>query len=145
MSKQNVHLTVAINNTPEAVIGFVSDIRNRSKYIQSLKSISDIQGEPGEVGTSWKWSWDFVDHEFEGTGMCQEFEPGRRYSFATEGGITSLFTYQAEPAGEGTNLTIDVEFEVPESLAKLDCLADLLAGTQQRGEAAVQNLKEMLE
>jgi carbon monoxide dehydrogenase subunit G len=145
MSKRNVQLTVAINNTPEAVIGFVSDIRNRSKYLQSLKSISDIEGEPGEVGTTWKWSWDFLDHEFEGTGQCQEFEAGRRYSFATEGGITSQFTYQAEPAGEGTNLTIDVEFEVPEALAKMDGLADLLAGAKQRGQASVQALKEMLE
>lgn len=145
MSKQNIQVTVSIDRGPEAVIGFVADIRNRSKYLQSLKSVSDIQGEPSEVGTSWHWRWDLLGQEFEGTGRCIKYEAGRRYSFVTEGGITSQFTYHAEPQGEGTNLTIDVEFEVPKVLAGQEGLDDLLATAKQRGQEALQSLKAMLE
>jgi carbon monoxide dehydrogenase subunit G len=145
MSKQNIQATASINSSPEAVISFVADIRNRLKYLQSLKSISDIQGEPGEVGSSWRWTWDLLGQEFKGTGRCVEYEAGRRYSFVTEGGIASQFTYQAEPQGEGTNLTIDVEFDVPEALAGQEGLDDLLANAKQRGQEAVQSLKAMLE
>ena len=146
MSTQNVQVTVSISNTPEAVIAFVSDIRNRAKYLQSLKSVSDIQGEPGEVGATWRWIWDLLDHEFEGTGRCTDFQAGRRYAFVTEGGIASQFSYQAEPQGEGTNLTIDVDFEVPAALlAGQEGLDGLLAIAKQRGQEAVQGLKQMLE
>ena len=145
MSKQIIQVAVPINATPEAVIGFVADIRNRAKYLQSLKSISDIQGDPGEVGTSWRWNWDLLGQEFEGTGTCVEYEAGTRYSFVTEGGIASKFTYSAEPQGEGTNLTIDVEFEIPEILSAQEGLEELLASAKQRGQEAVQSLKAMLE
>ena len=56
MSTKNIQVAVSINRGPEDVIGFVSDVRNRPKYIQSLKSISDIQGEPGEISNSWHWT-----------------------------------------------------------------------------------------
>jgi carbon monoxide dehydrogenase subunit G len=145
MSKQNIQVAVPINVTPQAVIEFVADIRNRAKYLQSLKSISDIQREAGEVGTSWRWKWDLLGKEFEGTGRCVEYEAGQRYSFVTEGGIASRFTYAAEPQGAGTLLTIDVEFEVPQSLSGQEGLAELLASAKQRGQEAVQNLKAIFE
>lgn len=140
-----IQADVWIENTPESVINFISDIRNREKYQQSLKSITDIQGEPGQIGSTWRWKWDLMGNEFEGLGRCVEYDPGQRYSFVTEGGLVSRFTYHAEPENGGTKLTVNVDFDVPEVLLEQVGLDNLLSAARQRGKEAVQNLKSMLE
>ncbi len=146
MSKSTVQVEVSINNTPEAVIGYVADVNNRPLYLSSLKSVSDIEGEPSAVGTTWRWKWVMLGAEFEGTGRCLEHAPDQRYSFTTEGGITSTFTYEAIATDDGTNLTIRVEFEVPETLLSRLGLESLLESLK-KGDAdqAAQNLKVILD
>ena len=146
MSTSTVQVNVQINKTPEAVISYVADVRNRPLFLPSLKSISDINGDPAAVGTTWRWTWVLLGVEFEGTGRCLEHETGRRYSFTTEGGLSSKFTYQAESAGDGTSLTIDVEFEVPGTLLSRVGIDDLLEGAKKRDvDQVAQNLKVILE
>ena len=146
MSKSTVQTEVSINNTPEAVIGYVADVNNRPLFLPSLKSVSDIEGEPTAVGTTWRWKWNMLGAELEGTGRCLEHTPGRRYSFATEGGIASTFTYEATATDGGMNLTIRVDFEVPETLLSRLGLESLLESLK-KGDAdqAAQNLKVILD
>src|SRR5207248_167490 len=117
MAKQKNQATMQIACAPEGVLGFIADVRNRTRFLPSLKSLTDIQGDPAAAGTTWKWKFNLLGQEFAGTGRSLKFEPGRLYSFQTEGGLESTWTYRAEPAGGGTKLTIDVEFTVPEALA----------------------------
>ncbi|QEG02715.1 Polyketide cyclase / dehydrase and lipid transport [Stieleria maiorica] len=145
MSKQNLQVSVSIDRDPEDVIRFIADLRNRLKYLQSLKSVSNIRGEPGQVTKSWDWKWDLLGHEFTGTARTVHYAPGRRYSFATEGGIKSQFSYNAEPDGNGTRLTVDVEAEIPAELADQDGLEELLAGARERGHQSMEKLKSLLE
>jgi carbon monoxide dehydrogenase subunit G len=104
-----------IDNTPEDVIAYVADPRNRPLFFPSLKSISDVQGEPTAVGTTWKWTFVALGMQFSGRGRCLKHEPGKLYSFQTDGGIQSTFTYRAEPESGGTKLTVNLEYQVPES------------------------------
>jgi carbon monoxide dehydrogenase subunit G len=145
MSKKNLQVAVSIDLDPETVISFIADIRNRTKYLQSLKAVSNIQGDPGKVTKSWDWKWDLLGEEFEGTGRTVQYEAGRCYSFVTEGAIESQFTYRAESEGEGTRLTVDVEVEIPASLAGNEGLDELLAGAKERGQQSMQKLKAMME
>ena len=117
MTTGRIETTVSIDNTPEAVMNYVADIRNRPLFLGPLKSVTDIQGEPTAEGTRWKWIWAALGMEFEGSGQCLKHEPGKLYRFRTEGGIASTWTYTAEPAGNGTRLTIAVEYEVPQRAA----------------------------
>ena len=58
--------------------------------------------------------------EFVGTGRSLAYEPGKTYSFKTEGGIASTWTYTVASEGKGTRLTIQVEYQAPAGvLAKL--------------------------
>lgn len=144
MSKKNLQVAVSIDRDPEAVISFIADIRNRTKYLQSLKAVSNIHGDPGEVTKSWGWKWDLLGQEFEGTARTVKYEAGHCYSFVTEGGIESQFTYRAEPEGEGTRLTVDVEVEVPAALVGHESLDELLASAKERGQQSMQKLKAMM-
>ena len=96
------------------VIDYVADPKNRLAYFSNVKSISDIKGEPKSVGQSWKWTFSALGLDFEGRGRCVNYEPGKVYSFTTEGGIKSTFTFEAAAAGQGTNLLVKLEYEVPE-------------------------------
>jgi uncharacterized membrane protein len=143
---RTIHADAHIENTPEAVIAYIADVRNRPLFISMLKSVSDIQGDPAGVGTTWKWTWSALGLEFEGTARSLEHEPGRRYAFQSEGGIESRWTYRAEPEQNGTRLTVDLEYEVPErALPILPTESILNSMRQSEIDRAVQNLKTILD
>ena len=140
------HTSGRIKNSPEAVISYVADPRNRPLFFPSLKSISDIQGDPTAEGTSWKWTFATLGMEFQGKGHCVKHVPGKLYSFKTEGGIESTITYRAEPEGDGTRLSIQVDYQVPED-AKSKLPAESRAKKMREKEAAqaLENLQKILD
>jgi carbon monoxide dehydrogenase subunit G len=146
MSRNSAEVSIQVNNTPEAIIDYVADVNNRTLYLPSLSAVANINREEGEVGTSWRWTWTLLGVDFEGVGHCTEYVPGYSYSFVTEGGIASKFTYRAESAGDGTQLTIRVEFDVPESLLSqvgIDALIE--SAKQSETEQIANNLKTILD
>ena len=144
MSAQSATAQVQINNSPQAVIEYIANTENRPLYLSSLKSISNIEGE--SVGGSWTWCWSLLGIDFEGTATCTQYEAGQSYAFKTEGGIESTFTYQAEADGEGTKLTIRVDFELPESILSQVGVDGLVAAAKQKEvDAVVENLKTILD
>jgi carbon monoxide dehydrogenase subunit G len=145
MTMQQVQASAFIDNTPQAVVGYVADVRNRTYYLPSLKSLTDVKGEPAGVGTTWRWTWVLLGVEFTGTGRSLAYEPGKRYSFRTEGGVESTWTYEAAPEGNGTRLTIRVEYQLPEGvLARLRGSA-AQARHQAEADHVVANLKTILD
>src|SRR5262249_41196512 len=131
---------------------YVADVRNRPFYLSALKTVSDVREAPGRgAGTSWRWTWVGLGMEFEGRGEGLRDEPGKLYSFRTEGGITTTWTYTAEPRGRGTGgqgrrLTIKVECEVAErAKGRLPTGSAAEAMKRTEAERVVQNLKLILD
>ena len=146
MASRAVEAVVSISNSPATVIDYVTDMQNRMLYLNPLQSITNLQGEATEVGSSWNWSWMMLGVELEGVGVCTEYEAGKCYAFRTEGGIVSTFSYRAEPEGEGAKLAISVDFEVPSAVAALPGGEGLLTTMEQsEAEKTVQNLKAILD
>lgn len=144
MTTQLVKANGVIDNTPEAVLGYVADVRNRTFFLPSLKAITNIKGEPASASTTWTWSWALLGMEFQGTARSIAYEPGKMYSFRTDGGISSTWTYNVALEGNATRLTIQVEYEPPSGV-----LALLRGDSQSRHQAEVdqvlQNLKAILD
>lgn len=146
MKSRSLQVTAHIDNTPEAVMSYIADVRNRPLYLPSLKSVSDLRGDPQAAGTTWKWTWVAPGLELEGVGRCLAYEPGRRYSFKSEGGIESTWTYQADPEDGATALTIQVEYTIPESaLPRLPAESMIEAMEKSEADRAIQNLKVILD
>lgn len=146
MAKRQVEITIPIANSPETVLGYIADVRHRTLYLPSLKTLDGIQGEPAAKGTTWHWRWAMLGHEFEGTGRCLDYQPGQIYVFRTEGGLESQFTYRAEPDGEGTRLTVTTEFDVPDALlARLPSVEVLERMGRLEAEMVTLNLKAILD
>jgi len=146
MTTQLHQATAHIKNKPEAVLAFIADVRNRTRYLPSLKSLTDIKGAPAAVGTTWKWKFAILGQDFDGTARSVKYEPGKAYSFVTEGGLQSTWNYSVEPDGEGTKLSVDVEFQIPEGLkAKLPDAKVIDSMKKAEGETVIKNLKALLE
>jgi carbon monoxide dehydrogenase subunit G len=146
MSTQSIEASTYIENTPEAVLTYIANVRNRPLYLPSLKSVTDIKENLAGAGTTWKWTWVSLGMEFEGTGRCLQYEPGKLYSFKTEGGIESTWTYHAQPESKGTKLTIRVQYDVPEK-ARPRLPAEKTGEAMRKAETnqVVQNLKVILD
>ena len=145
MSQHTIRLSTSIDRNPVDVIRFIADVRNRAQYQSALKSVSDFKGNPQDVGSSWKWKWALGEKEFEGQGRCTVYEEGKRYAFATDGGIRSEFDYQAEGDKQSTRLTVNVRVELPAEITAKQSADTLGAMAKQRGEEALARLKATLE
>ena len=118
MTAQQVKASGVIANTPDAVLGYIADVRNRTFFLPSLKAVSNVKGEPASANTTWTWTWVLMGMEFLGTGRSLRYEPGKMYSFKTEGGIESTWTYTVAPEGKGTRLTIQVRVPATDNRAR---------------------------
>jgi carbon monoxide dehydrogenase subunit G len=144
MTAQQVKASGVINNTPDTVLGYVADVRNRTFFLPSLKAITNVKGDPASATTSWSWTWVLLGMEFVGTGRSVAYQPGKSYSFKTEGGIESTWSYTVAPEAKGTRLTVQVEYQPPSGV-----LSRLRGDPQARHQAEVdqvlQNLKAILD
>jgi carbon monoxide dehydrogenase subunit G len=144
VTAQQVKASGVISNTPDAVLGYIADVRNRTFFLPSLKSVANVKGEPASATTTWTWTWVLLGMEFVGTGRSVAYQPGKSYSFKTEGGIQSTWSYTVAAEGKGTRLTVQVDYEPPSGV-----LARLRGDPQARHQAEVdhvlQNLKAILD
>lgn len=143
MTAQQVQANGVIDNTPDAVLGYVADVRNRTFFLPSLKAITNVKNEPASANTTWSWTWVLLGMEFVGTGRSLDYQPGKMYSFQTEGGIESKWTYTVAPEGKGTRLTIQVEYQPPSGVLGL-LRGDPQARHQAEVDRVLQNLKTIL-
>jgi len=146
MTTRTLQFDAYIENTPETVMRYIADVRNRPLFLPLLRAVSDITGDTFVPGATWRWSWAVLGMEFEGIGRCLSYQPGHEYAFRTEGGIGSTWTYRAVAERTGTKLTVDIAYEVPEkALVRLPSETVLEALRKSEASKATQNLKAILD
>src|SRR6266568_1321666 len=110
-----------VKRKPEAVIDYISDVENHPAFIPPLKSVANIAGDPKRKGTHWDWTFVMA-------------------------GIESTFSYSAEPADGGSQVTADVVYEVPPGvLAKVANRAVVERMNERDADRAAQSLKTILD
>jgi len=137
--------SAVITNKANQIIDYIADVKNHPAFLGPLKSVTNVNGDPKKAGTSWDWTFVMAGVEFSGRAETVGYESGKKFSFKTTTGIQSTFTYNAEPQGNSVKVSIDVTYEVPQSL-----LAKMQAGVVEKlndaeGGRAVENLKAILD
>jgi carbon monoxide dehydrogenase subunit G len=142
MTPVKAQAVVHVNNTPEAVLAYIADVRHRPLFLSMLKTISDVQGDPSAEGTTWKWTAGAFGVEFRGTARCLTHQPGRLYVSKTEGDVEGTVSYRVEPEGDGTRLTIESECLMP---TRLPLQAVLERMNRAEAERLGESLKAILD
>jgi uncharacterized membrane protein len=124
---------------------FIADVRNHPAFIGPLKSVDDLEGDPRQRGSSWTWTFIMGGVELVGDAETLAFEPGHAFSYRTTSGALSTFVYRAAPDGAGTRISLEVEYELPQTVlgrVERSVLEKLNDSDAQR---AVENLKAILD
>jgi coenzyme Q-binding protein COQ10 len=137
--------SAVITNTADQIINYIADVKNHPAFLGPLKSVSNVNGDPKKVGTSWDWTFVMAGVEFSGRAETVGYESGKKFSFKTTTGIQSTFTYSAEPQGNATKVSIDVTYEVPGSLISKMQASVVEKLNEAEGARAVENLKAILD
>jgi uncharacterized membrane protein len=141
-----VRRNVQIDAQPDEVIEYVADVTNHPAFIPPLNAVTNLDGDPRKPGTAWSWSYAMAGIELQGQATTVDYEPGRRFSFRTSGGIGSTFVYEVQPQGSGTELAAEVEYQVPQSvLAQALDAAAVERLNEGVADNAAANLKAIFE
>ncbi len=142
------HITkiVSVKSDPTKITDYISRVKNHPAFISALKSIENLTGDEHEAGAQWDWTFAMGGVELVGKGETVEYIPGKVFAYKTTGEAESKFTYSVEAEGEGSRLTMDVEYAMPEGvLAKLADATVVERLNEQEADHAVENIKAILE
>lgn len=141
----SVAKTATINSAPARIIDYIADVANHPAFLGPLKAVSNLKGDSHKPGTSWDWTFIMAGVEFTGRAETVAYEAGKKFSFKTTTGIKSTFTYSCEPAGKSTKVTIDVTYDVPQTLTSKMQSSVIEKLNDAEGARAVENLKAILD
>lgn len=136
--------SIFINAPVEKVFEYHTDPRNNPEYWPSFEAVKDIEELPSG-GKKFGWVYKMAGVKFEGTSETTEFIPNQRYVYESKGGIESTFIYEYKPEGEGTRLSVEIEYTIP--VPVLGKLAEtiIVKMNEREGETTLANLKDRLE
>jgi uncharacterized membrane protein len=143
MSK--VAQSVEVKCSPESLMEYIVDVTNHPAFIGPLKSVTNIKGDVRKPGTSWDWVYNIAGVELSGKAETVRFVPAKEFVYKTTTGAKSTFTYRADPAGQKTKLSLNVDYEVPASaLGKMKAsMFEKL--NEAESKRVVENLRALLE
>jgi carbon monoxide dehydrogenase subunit G len=114
-------------------------------FIPGLNRIQNVSPNRA-LGCSWDYEFNWLGWIVSGRSECTRYEEPTTYQFKTLTGNPSTWTYRCEPAGAGTQLTLEVEYEVPENqLARFTGEAVLRRMNENTARDIVGNLKALVE
>jgi carbon monoxide dehydrogenase subunit G len=138
-----VESSTTIGAPPEAIQAALENVETAHEWAPSLQKVWDVQGRG--TGCTYKWTFKLGPASFDGSTEITESTP-ERFVMKTTGGIPSTWTWQMAPDGNGTELTVTIDYTVPGSA--LGALADKLVVEKQNRkelETSLATLKAKLE
>jgi carbon monoxide dehydrogenase subunit G len=133
-----IERSVIVKAAPQRAFAFLADHANDPQWLPGMVGSRNFTGE----GTDYQWEWTYkmAGISFDGTGRVLEHDPPRRHVVETQGGITSTWAWTLEPEGEGTRLSLRMEYIIPG--AALGKLAEKLL-LKQNEKAADEGLAKL--
>jgi uncharacterized protein YndB with AHSA1/START domain len=135
---------ILINAPVEKVFEYHSNPMNEPEYWPSMIEVKDIEEQPGG-GQKYKWVYKMAGIRLEGSTETKEFVENERIVTKGSGGVESTFVYEYKPEGEGTRVTMEVEYVVPVPVLGKLAEAFILKVNEREADTVMGNLKDRLE
>lgn len=104
---------IIINAPPEKVFRFIINTDNWTEYVTSLTDITDLSSPAMEPGTTFKWEYRMLGVKLNGVGRVTENVANRSFGMKMEGSIPLAEHYTLAPVDGGTEMTVSLEYEIP--------------------------------
>lgn len=136
-----IERSFVVKAPPEEVFAFLADHANDPRWLPGLVDSRNFTGE----GTDYRWEWTYrmAGISFDGTGHVVEHDPPRRHVVETRGGAVSRWEWTLTPEGEGTRISLRLEYTVP--VAVVGKLAEklLLSQNEKAADEGMANLQRI--
>ncbi|MBN1963233.1 MAG: SRPBCC family protein [Anaerolineae bacterium] len=143
----HVEETIYINAPVERVFEFIANQPERMPEWWPPMTLQErVTPAPTGLGSVSRYVYSMVGLEIKGEHEVREFDPPRRLVVTTTSGIDSTFDYTFSAEGEGCNLAVRVDYELPGGF--LGRIANKVVVERKNVEdlrAGLQNLKSLLE
>lgn len=141
---QNVSESVTVNAPADKIFKLLAEPERAVTFIPGLNRISNVKGK--DLGAAWDYEFNWLGWIVSGRSECVGFTKPSLYQFKTVSGNTSTWTYRCESSGAATKLSLEVEYDVPQSqLARFASDAVLKKMNQNTAREIVNNLKALVE
>jgi uncharacterized membrane protein len=109
----------------EAVFDYLADFRHTPEWVTSIVELT-ADGPMAKVGDRFRGTMKILGHKYTGEGRVTEFERPRLVAFASisSEGQKQTWTTRLTLAGKGTDVDMEIDYELPLSL--LGAIADRL-------------------
>ena len=104
---------IIINVPPEKVFRLITNTDNWTEYVTSLTDIDNLSSPGMEPGTTFRWEYRMLGVKFNGTGRVTENVPQKAFGMKMEGSFPLTEHYTMVPVDGGTEMTVTVEYEIP--------------------------------
>lgn len=138
---------ITVNTPVDTAFAFVADHPERAtSFIPGLNRIEDVAPRDAAPGQTWRYEFNWFGLVITGQSRCTRLERPRLYEFETISGNRSTWQYRFEPAGDGTRVTLHVDYDVPANqLARFATEGTLQSMNEQRAQETLANLKGLVE
>ena len=140
-----IEKSIFVNAPPEKIWDTATDPNQWADWYVGLKEVKSIVGD-GSAGTTAEMTFDMSGMKMQFKHTVLEWDHPRKWVGRTEGAIDSTSTWTYEPEGEGTRMSVVMDYTVPGSV--LGKIADKLVIERRNAEdmeKTLQNLKKLCE
>ncbi len=144
MSK--VSASIVINKPIQEVFEYTASPVNGPAFIPNLNENSNITPEKTGVGQTFDWRFTLAGVDLKGKAEVTEFNSLEKVTIHTTGDSNTDWVYSFAQEGEGTKVTVDVNYEIEENALKKVANRIIVDKLNQRAaEQMLDNLKTILE
>ena len=104
---------ISINAPVSKVFSFVTSPDNWTRYVTSLVDVKDVSSSDVKPGTTFRWTYRMLGMNFHGRGYITENVKNKKFGMKMEGSFPIHETYIFIPDGDSTELSVEVEYEMP--------------------------------
>ena len=135
--------TISIDAPPEKVFAYIDEPSNNIDWIVGMTDMRDLVG--AGVGRHFQWTFKMAGLPLKAESTTVEHVASKRLVTKSKGGIVSTWSADLESEGEGTKLTMEIDYTIP--VPVLGKLAEnlVLKRNESELELSLQNIKDAVE
>ena len=140
----NVEKKVVIKAPVAKVFGFVTNPENWTTYVTSLVDVRNVSSQTAEKGTTFNWTYRMLGMNFHGRGIVTENTKNKRFGLKMEGSFPITESYAFSQTDEGTELSIEVQYEMPGKIMNVVAKKGLVEKINKKESENVLNKIKLL-
>jgi uncharacterized protein YndB with AHSA1/START domain len=145
VAMEHIKKTAFIEAPPAKIFGYLMDPKNLPEIWPSMVEVTNVKAGPDGTITGNDFTYKMAGMKFQGHTEFIELERDRRIVWKSEGGIKSTIRWTFAPHGTGTDLTDEVEYELPSNLLSRLAAPFLRRVNENEADVCIHNLKDRME